>query len=74
MDFLKKKWVRYTGWIVLFLDLGCLIVGGVTKAEISEAVELAFKAVGIIAGIIAFIGGHAKIKDLQLNGPDETAK
>ena len=64
MDFFKKTWVRVTAWIVLFIALVALILGGVTQAEVSEGVELVFKAVALVAGIIAFIAGHSKIKEL----------
>ena len=64
MDFFKKTWVRVTAWIVLFIALVVLILGGVTQAEVSEGVELVFKAVALVAGIIAFIAGHSKIKEL----------
>ena len=64
MDFFKKTWVRVTAWVVLFVALVVLVLGGVTQAEVSEGVELAFKVIAAVAGVIAFIAGHAKIKEL----------
>lgn len=63
MDFFKKTWVKVTAWVVLFLDLVVLFLGGVTQKEISSGVELAFIAIGAIAGIIAFITEHVKKAD-----------
>ena len=65
MDFFKKTWVRVTAWIVLFVALVVLVLGGVTQAEVSEGVELAFKVIAAVAGIIAFIAAHSKIKELS---------
>ena len=62
MDFFKKTWVRVTAWIVLFLDIVVLFLGGVTQKEISTALDLAFVAIAAIAGIIAFIAERAKNK------------
>ena len=64
MNFFKKTWVRVTAWIVLFLDIVVLFLGGVTEADISQAVKLGFVAIAAVAGIIAFISSHAKIKEL----------
>lgn len=65
MDFFKKTWVRVTAWIVLFVALVVLVLGGVTQAEVSEGVELAFRVIAAVAGIIAFITAHSKIKELS---------
>ena len=62
MDFFKKTWVRITAWVVLFLDIVVLFLGGVTQTEVSTGVELAFSAIAIIAGIIAFIAERVKNK------------
>lgn len=64
MNFFKKTWVRVAAWIVLFLDIVVLFLGGVTEADISQAVKLGFVAIAAVAGIIAFISSHAKIKEL----------
>lgn len=65
MDFFKKTWVKVTAWIVLFIAIVVLLLGGVTQAEISNGVEVVVLAVGAVAAVIAFITGHATVKDLK---------
>lgn len=60
MDFFKQTWVKVTAWIVFFADLVVLFLAGVTQAEVADGVTLAFSAIAIIAGIIAFITERTK--------------
>ena len=60
MNFFKQTWVKVTAWIILFLDIVVLFLGGVTQKEVSTGVELTFIAIAAVAGIIAFITEHVK--------------
>ena len=64
MNFFKQKWVKVTAWIVLFVDLVVLFLGGVTQKEVSDAVAIGFIAIGAIAAIVAFITERVKAKEL----------
>ena len=65
MDFFKKTWVKVTAWIVLFIAIVVLLLGGVTQAEISDGLKVIVTAVAAVASVIAFITGHATVKDLK---------
>ena len=52
MNFFKQTWVKVTAWIVLFLDIVVLFLGGVTQKEVSTGVELTFIAIAAVAGIV----------------------
>lgn len=65
MSFFKQTWVRVAAWIILFADIVLLILTGVTEADISDAVKIAFIAIAAVSAVIAFIAGHAKIKSLE---------
>lgn len=53
--FFNKKVTKIVAWVVLFLDIVVLVIGNVTKAELTNAVELAFVGIGAIVAIVAFI-------------------
>ena len=64
MNFFKQKWVKVVAWIILFVDLVVLFLGGVTQKEISDAVALGFIAIAAVAAIVAFICERTKAKEL----------
>lgn len=64
MNFFKQKWVKVTAWVVLFVDLVVLFLGGVTQKEVSDAVAIGFIAIGAVAAIVAFITERVKAKEL----------
>lgn len=58
--FFNKKVTKIVAWAVLFLDIVVLVIGNVTKAELTNAVELAFVGIGAIVAIVAFITERIK--------------
>lgn len=64
MSFFNKKWVRAVAWVLLFVSVIALLLGGITQAEISEGIKLVAEAVAVVSAIIAFIAGHSALKDL----------
>lgn len=58
--FFQNKVTIIVSWVVLFLDLAALIVGGATKETITTGVGLIFGIIGAVAAFIAFICGKSK--------------
>ena len=58
--FLNNKIVKIVAWVVLFLDVVLLIVGGTTAKEIGDGVQLIAGIVGAVALFIAFVAGKIK--------------
>ena len=40
MDFFKQKWVKFTGFVLLIAGAVVLILGGLTKEDVSKTVAL----------------------------------
>lgn len=59
-SFFSATATKIVAWVVLFLDIVVLVIGGVTQTEVSTGVELVFIAISAIAGIIAFICERVK--------------
>lgn len=61
MDFFKKKWVKITGFVLLIAGTVILILGGLTKEDISKTVVLVdgiIIAVGLlITAIVSYVNG-----------------
>lgn len=53
--FFQQKWVKITAWVVLFIAVIALIIGGVTVEDINKGTALAAAIVMAIAAAIAFI-------------------
>lgn len=53
--FFSSKVVKVVSWIVMFLDIASLILGGATEVVIADGVKLIMGIVGAIALFIAFI-------------------
>ena len=49
MNFFKQKWVKVTGFVLLIAGAAILILGGLTKEDISKTVVL-------VDGIIIAVG------------------
>jgi drug/metabolite transporter (DMT)-like permease len=68
MDFFKQKWVKIVGFVLLIAGAVLLILGGLTKEDISKTVALVdgiIIAVGtLITAIVAFVNGK-ELKKLQ---------
>lgn len=58
--FFSSKAVKVVSWIVMFLDIASLILGGATEVVIADGVKLIMGIVGAIALFIAFICGKQK--------------
>ena len=56
-DFFSSKIVRSVSWVVMFLDIASLVLGGATEAEIADGTKLIMGIVGAIALFITFICG-----------------
>ena len=68
MDFFKKKWVKITGFVLLIAGVVILILGGLTKEDISKTVALVdgiIIAVGLlITAIVSYVTGK-ELKELK---------
>lgn len=53
--FFSSKVVKMVSWIIMFLDIASLILGGATEVVIADGVKLIMGIVGAIALFIAFI-------------------
>ena len=68
MNFFKQKWVKVTGFVLLIAGAAILILGGLTKEDISKTVVLVdgiIIAVGaLITAIVTYVNGK-ELKKLQ---------
>lgn len=68
MNFFQQKWVKVTGFVMLIAGAAILILGGVTKEEISKTILLVdgiIIAVGaLITAVVTYINGK-ELKKLQ---------
>lgn len=68
MKFFQQKWVKVTGFVLLIAGTVILILGGLTKEDISKTVALVdgiVIAVGaLITAIVAYVNGK-ELKKLQ---------
>lgn len=53
--FFSSKVVKVVSWIIMFLDIASLILGGATEVAIADGVKLIMGIVGAIALFVAFI-------------------
>ena len=68
MKFFQQKWVKVTGFVLLIAGAATLILGGLTKEDISKTVALVdgiIIAVGaLITAIVTYVNGK-ELKKLQ---------
>lgn len=68
MKFFQQKWVKITGFVLLIIGAATLILGGLTKEDISKTVVLVdgiIIAVGaLITAIVTYVNGK-ELKKLQ---------
>ena len=68
MNFFKQKWVKVTGFVLLIAGAVILILGGLTKEELSKTIVLVdgiLIAVGaLITAVVTYINGK-ELKKLQ---------
>ena len=58
--FFQSKVTKIVSWVVLALDVICLILGGTSTVEISDGVGLIAAIVAAVAALIAFIAERVK--------------
>ena len=68
MKFFQQKWVKIVGFVLVIVGAATLILGGLTKEDISKTVALVdgiIIAVGaLITAIVAYVNGK-ELKKLQ---------
>ena len=68
MNFFKQKWVKITGFVLLIAGAVVLILGGLTKEDLSKTILLVdgiVVAVGaLITAVVAYVNGK-ELKKLQ---------
>ena len=68
MKFFQQKWVKIVGFVLLIVGAATLILGGLTKEDISKAVVLVdgiIIAVGaLITAVVTYVNGK-ELKKLQ---------
>ena len=68
MKFFQQKWVKIVGFVLLIVGAATLILGGLTKEDISKTVVLVdgiIIAVGaLITAIVTYVNGK-ELKKLQ---------
>lgn len=68
MKFFQQKWVKVVGFVLLIVGAATLILGGLTKEDISKTVVLVdgiIIAVGaLITAIVTYVNGK-ELKKLQ---------
>ena len=68
MKFFKQKWVKVTGFVMLIAGAVVLILGGLTKEDLSKTILLVdgiVIAVGaLITAVVAYVNGK-ELKKLQ---------
>lgn len=68
MNFFKQKWVKIAGFVMLIAGAVVLILGGLTKEDLSKTILLVdgiVIAVGaLITAVVAYINGK-ELKKLQ---------
>lgn len=58
--FFENKITKIVAWVIFFIDMVVLFIGGAGAAEFSKAVEIGLLAIAAIGSIIAFITERAK--------------
>ena len=68
MNFFKQRWVKIVGFVLLIVGAATLILGGLTKEDISKTIVLVdgiIIAVGaLITAIVTYVNGK-ELKKLQ---------
>lgn len=65
MDFFKQKWVKITGFVLLIAGAAVLILGGLTKEEVSKTVALVDGIIIAVGLLITAIVSHVNSKELK---------
>ena len=65
MDFFKQKWVKITGFVLLIAGAAILILGGLTKEEVSKTVALVGGIIIAVGLLVTAIVSHVNSKELK---------
>lgn len=58
--FFQSTMTKIVAWVVLAVDVVCLILGGTTTEQISDGVVLIAAIVAAVAALVAFIAERIK--------------
>ncbi len=58
--FFQNTLTKIVAWVVLAVDVVCLILGGTTTTQISDGVVLIAAIVAAVAALVAFIAERIK--------------
>ena len=59
-SFFQSKVTKIVSWVVLALDVICLVLGGTKTVEITDGVGLIAAIVAAVAAFVAFISERVK--------------
>lgn len=59
-SFFQSKVTKIVSWVVLALDVVCLVLGGTNTVEITDGVGLIAAIVAAVAAFVAFISERVK--------------
>jgi hypothetical protein len=59
-SFFQSKVTKIVSWVVLALDVICLVLGGTNTVEITDGVGLIAAIVAAVAAFVAFISERVK--------------
>lgn len=65
MDFFKQKWVKVAGFVLLIAGVVILILGGITKEEISKTVLLVDGIIIAVGALITAVVTYINSKELK---------
>ena len=65
MDFFKQKWVKITGFALLIAGAAILILGGLTKEDVSKTVALVDGIIIAVGLLVTAIVSHVNSKELK---------
>lgn len=59
-SFFQSKVTKIVSWVILALDVICLVLGGTNTVEITDGVGLIAAIVAAVAAFVAFISERVK--------------
>lgn len=65
MKFFQQKWVKITGFVLLIAGAATLILGGLTKEDISKTVVLVDGIIIAVGALITAIVTYVNSKELK---------
>lgn len=65
MNFFKQKWVKVAGFVLLIAGAAILILGGITKEEISKTVLLVDGIIIAVGALITAVVTYINSKELK---------